>query len=223
MAGDQVEKAKGRGRIYVHGAGILQDFLKPLFHGNCRCLFQNRWVQSTQATLIRLTRLTDTSLIVHWFTEDHGLVKTVARGARRPKSPFAGQLDLFFSGEIGFQRVRRGELHGLREVSIRHWREGLRKNYTSTLLAAYCCQVLESSVECEHPDPDLHDLLVRALDHIDANEPSLRALHHFERELARLLGISNQLRPAEQSLREVLGTLPSSRDDLIARLAPQER
>ena len=29
------------------------------------------------------------------------------------------------------------------------------------------------------------DLLDRALDHIDANEPSLRALLHFERELAR--------------------------------------
>ncbi len=177
-------------------------------------------VQSTQATLIRLTRLTDTSLIVHWFTEEHGLVKTVAKGARRPKSPFAGQLDLFFSGEIGFQRVRRGELHSLREVSIAHWREGLRRNYTSTLLAAYCCQVLESAVENEHPEPELHDLLVRALDHVDANEPSLRALRHFERELARLLGISNQLRPAHESLREVLGTLPASRDDLIERLSP---
>ena len=31
-------------------------------------------VQSTRATLIRLTRLTDTSLIVHWFTAVHGLV-----------------------------------------------------------------------------------------------------------------------------------------------------
>jgi DNA repair protein RecO (recombination protein O) len=177
-------------------------------------------MQSTQATLIRLTRLTDTSLIVHWFTEEHGLVKTVAKGARRPKSAFAGQLDLFFSGEIAFQRVRRGELHGLREVSIRNWREGLRKNYSSTLLAAYCCQVLEAAVENEHPEPELHDLLVRALDHIDANEPDLRALRHFERELARLLGVSNHERSAEQSLRDVLGTLPASREQLIERLSP---
>jgi DNA repair protein RecO (recombination protein O) len=177
-------------------------------------------VQSSQATLIRLTRLTDTSLIVHWFTEDHGLVKTVAKGARRPKSPFAGQLDLFFSGEITYQRVRRGELHGLREVSIRHWREGLRKNYTATLLASYCCQVLEAAVETEHPEPELHSLLVRALDHIDSCEASLRALLHYEKELARLLGISNFQRPAEQSLRDVLGSLPASREQLVERLSP---
>ena len=177
-------------------------------------------VQSTQATLIRLTRLTDTSLIVHWFTEDHGLVKTVAKGARRPKSSFAGQLDLFFSGEITFQRARRGELHSLREVSIRTWREGLRKNYTATVLAAYCCQLLESAVENEHPEPELHDLLCRALDHIEVTEPSLKALRHFERELARLLGITNHQRQADVSLRDVLGTLPASREELLERLSP---
>ena len=177
-------------------------------------------VQATQATLIRLTRLSDTSLIVHWFTTEHGLVKTVAKGARRPKSPFAGQLDLFFSGEITYQRARRGELHALREVSIRDWREGLRQNYTSTLLAAYCCQLLESAVEPEHPEPELHDLLARALDHIAIAGPSLRALRHFERELARLLGISNHQCQADLSLRDVLGSLPASREELLERLRP---
>ncbi|MBC8128464.1 MAG: DNA repair protein RecO [Gloeobacteraceae cyanobacterium ES-bin-144] len=177
-------------------------------------------MQSTQATLIRLTRLTDSSLIVHWFTGEHGLIKTVAKGARRPRSSFAGQLDLFFGGEISFQRAKRGDLHALREVSIEHWREGLRKNYTSTLLAAYCCELLESVVEPEHPDPELHDLLQRALDHLNATEPSLRAMRFFERELTRLLGISHHQRPAEYSLREVLGALPVSRDALLARLGP---
>lgn len=177
---------------------------------------------STQAILIRLTRLTDTSLIVHWFTEGHGLIKTVAKGARRPKSPFAGQLDLFFSGEISFQRARRGDLHGLREVFIAHWREGLRNNYTATLLAAYCCQLLEAAVEPEHPDPELHDLLERALDHLAATAPSLRALRHFERELVRLLGIARHPQPAEVSLRDLLGSLPATRDALLERLLPTD-
>lgn len=179
-------------------------------------------MQSTQAAIIRLTRLTDTSLIVHWFTEEHGLVKTVAKGARRPKSPFAGQLDLFFGGEITFQRAKRGELHGLREVSIRQWREGLRRNYSSTLFAAYCCQLLESAVEPEHPEPGLYDLLGRALDHADTVEPGLRALRHYERELARLLGISHDQRQAHLSLRDALGGLPSSRDELLERLSQSD-
>jgi len=155
---------------------------------------------------------------VHWFTEEYGLVKTVAKGARRAKSPFAGRLDLFFGGEITLQSARHGELHILREVSIRQWREGLRKNYSSTLLAAYCCQLLESAVEPEHPDPLLHDLLARALDHIEATEPSLRALRHFERELARMLGVSHHEQSADDSLRAAIGHLPASRGDLLERL-----
>jgi DNA repair protein RecO (recombination protein O) len=176
-------------------------------------------VQSTQAIVIRLTRLTDSSLIVHWFTADEGLVKTVARGARRPKSAFAGKLDLFFGGEIAVTRARRGDLHQLREVCIVDWREGLRRSYSATLLAAYCCQLLELAVEPEHPDPQLHDLLQRALDHIDTAPASLRALRHFETELARLLGIHQQRTDASLSLRDALGALPATRRELIERLS----
>jgi len=172
------------------------------------------------AIITRLTRLTDTSLIVHWFSEDHGLIKTVAKGALRPKSSFSGKLDLFFSGEIDFAHARRGELHGLREVVIEHWREGLRKNYNATLLAAYCCQLLETAVEPEHPDPPLYDLLHRALNHIDTSGASMRALLHFESELARLLGVAHQLQTAESVLRETLGRLPATRKDLTDRLSP---
>ncbi|MEY5020430.1 MAG: repair protein RecO [Verrucomicrobiota bacterium] len=175
-------------------------------------------VHPTRAIAIRLTRLSDTSLIVHWFTELHGLIKTVAKGARRAGSPFAGRLDLFFGGEIGYQSARKGELHALREVVIHDWREGLRKSYGSTLLAAYCCQLAESAVEPEQPEPQLYELLVRALNHLDTKEPSMRALLHFERELATILGIMHEKREAHRSLREALGSLPSTREELVARL-----
>ena len=172
------------------------------------------------AIITLLTRLSDTSLIVHWFSEDHGLIKTVAKGALRPKSSFAGKLDLFFGCEIDIAHARRGELHGLREVSILHWREGLRKNYNTTLLAAYCCQTLEAAVEPEHPDPPLYDLLVRALDHIDTTGASMRALLHFESELVRLLGVAHHQQTPESILRETLGRLPATRKDITDRLSP---
>lgn len=173
----------------------------------------------THAILIRLTRLTDTSLIVHWFTENHGLIKTVAKGARRPKSDFAGKLDLFFGGEILFQTARKGELHALREVAIHDWRQGLRTSYTRTLLAAYCCQLISAVVEPEHSEPAIHDLLQRALNHLNDSEPGLKALHHYEVELCRLLGISHDGRKAADSLGELIGRLPGDREELVERLS----
>ncbi len=177
-------------------------------------------VFATEAILIRTTRLTDTSLIVHWFTEREGLVKTVVKGALRPKSPFAGKLDLFFSGEISVARARKGELHVLREVSISSWREGLRRQYGSVLMAGYFCQLVEAGVEVEHSDAPLYDLLRRALDHLDAEEPSLRALVYFEKQLLEIFGISGGKAPAEEALREHLGSLPAARKQLMDRLAP---
>ncbi len=177
-------------------------------------------MQSIDAIVTRTTRLTETSLIVHWFTESQGLVKTVAKGARRAKSPFNGQIDLFFGGEITYTRSPRSDLHTLREVAIHHWRQGLRRNYSTTLLAAYFCQLLEMAVEPEHPDATLHDLLKRALDHLDTTEPTLRALRHFESELARLLGVSHHRQSPDASLKEALGQLPATRNDLMERLSP---
>ena len=159
-------------------------------------------MHATRATILRLTKLTDSSLIVTWLSGEHGLIKTVAKGARRPKSPFAGSIDLFFGGDVVFERARRGDLHQLREVSVRAWGGG--------------------AVEPGHPDDALHDLLDRALDHLDAEPASFRALRHFERELARLLGVSHRERAADESLGELLGRLPATRQALIERLCPDE-
>lgn len=175
-------------------------------------------MHQTPAILIRLTKLTDTSLIIHWFTAEHGLVKTVAKGARRPASPFAGKLDLFFGADISFARAQRGELHTLREVAVGCWREGLRRDYASTLLGAYFCQLLELAVEPEHPEPALFDLLRRALDHVAEQPPSLRALRHFESELARLLGVLHGHHEADACLTEALGPLPGNRKILLETL-----
>jgi len=176
-------------------------------------------MEQSHGILIRLTKLTDTSFIVHWFTEHAGLIKTVANGARRPGSPFAGKLDLFFGAEIVWSPAKRGELHPLKEVAVDAWRTGLRKSYLTTLLAGYCCRLLEQSVEPGHPEPTLFDLLKRALDHIDSAGASQRALDHYERELARLLGVANEYRTSEAALQEALGDLPAIRRDLIERLS----
>lgn len=175
-------------------------------------------MESTAAILLRLTRLTESSLIVTWYGENCGLIKTVAKGARRRGSPFAGKLDLFFGAEIGYARARRGDLHALREVAVSDWRQQLRTTYGSTLLAAYFCQMVEQAVEPEHPDAAMHDLLHRALEHVDQKGPSMKAFLHFEREVARLLGVANDPRGAAGALAEAIGRLPSTRSDLIERL-----
>ncbi len=147
-------------------------------------------METTRAILLRKTRLGDTSLILTWLTSDHGKIKTVAKGSLRPKNPFAGMLDLFFDCEITYARSKKTELHNLRETRLRHTRDGIRNDYPRLALASYFIELIEHSTEHDHPAPELHDLLARALDHLDQKPATRRALLHFEKELTRHLGIA---------------------------------
>ena len=71
-----------------------------------------------QGTIIRRIPLTESSMIVTWCTKDHGLLKTVAKGARRPKSQFSGKLDLFYEAEFEIIRSKKTDLHNLKEIKI---------------------------------------------------------------------------------------------------------
>ncbi len=175
-------------------------------------------MNSTPAILLRRARLSDTSWIITWLTEGAGRVKTAAKGARRPRSPFAGKLDLFFLEEISFTLSRKSDLHTLREVVLIEPFEGLRADFLRTELAAYFVELIELVTEPEQPVPELFDLLLRALRHLNTAKPALRSLLHFESELVRLLGIHGQpgVTPAV-AIGRAYHTIPSPRAGLLKR------
>jgi DNA repair protein RecO (recombination protein O) len=177
-------------------------------------------LETTTAILLRKTKLSDTSLIITWFTEGHGRLKTVAKGARRPKSSFAGKLDLFFEAEISFARSKKSELHTLREVMLKNPREGLRKSFQQVQLASYFVELVELVTETDHSAPELYDLLKRGLDYLETHPPTKRAMLHFESELSRLLGIHDkkETSPAH-AIGRIHGRLPAGRQELVAKLA----
>jgi DNA repair protein RecO (recombination protein O) len=183
-------------------------------------------VESTEAILIRKRKFGDTSLIVSWCTESFGCVQTVAKGARRPKSPFAGKLDLFFEAEISIVRSRKSDLHTLTEVVLKNPFAGIRSNYLRTQTAAYFVELIEICTERDHREPELFKLLRRAFGYLDVNDPTQRAVSHFETELARIAGVhdSKKLKadPAF-ALGNLFGRLPLSRTPLLKRLAAEAK
>src|SRR5438132_9765526 len=146
-------------------------------------------MESTAAILLRKRKFSDTSLIVSWCTESLGCVQTMAKGARRPKSPFGGKLDLFFEAEISIVLSRKSDLHTLTEVVLRNPFGGIRSKYLRTQTAAYFVELIELCTERDHREPELFALLRRAFGYLDANDPNLRVAAYFETELARITGV----------------------------------
>jgi DNA repair protein RecO (recombination protein O) len=83
-------------------------------------------IETATGLILRTRPLTETSLIVHWLTPELGRIATVAKGARRTKSPFAGKLDLFYAADFSFSRSRRSDLHTLREVKLNETHGAIR-------------------------------------------------------------------------------------------------
>lgn len=175
-------------------------------------------METTNAILLRKRKLSDTSLIVVWCTESLGCIETVAKGARRPKSVFAGKLDLFFEVEIQIKRSRRSSLHTLTEVVLRNPFAGIRESYQRMQTASHFVQWIELSTELEHPAPELFELLRRAFGFLDAQDANLRAVRHFEAELARFAGVHDaailKSDPAA-ALAALFGRMPRGRAALL--------
>jgi DNA repair protein RecO (recombination protein O) len=162
--------------------------------------------------LIRRIRFSDNSLILTWFSDQQGKLKTIAKGALRKNSPFAGKLDLFFHAEFIVAFSRRSELHTLREIS-------LRETFGEIRTDSYFAALVEEVTEPEHPVPELYDLLLRAYRYLLTHSLDRHGLAFFEFELCRILGIATEdLDSSAARLLDVFGRLPDFRRELLTKM-----
>jgi DNA repair protein RecO (recombination protein O) len=152
--------------------------------------------ESATGIILRTRPLTETSLIVHWLTPDFGRIATVAKGARRPKSPFLGKLDLFYEVDFSFSRSRHSDLHNLREVSVRKLHGAIREDILKLSQAAYAAAFIELATETETPLPSAFELLRGFLDCLCQQKPSPQLVFAFELKLLRDLGLDPDLEKA---------------------------
>ena len=125
--------------------------------------------------------------MVTWFTREHGKVKTLAKGARRPKGPFQGKLDLFYEDELVWLRSRRSELHLLHDCFLVEPHAGLRRSVPQLTVASYVCELVEAAVGAEDANPVIYGLLQEMLGR-SAGRAEAVVLIWFELQLLRLSG-----------------------------------
>ena len=150
-------------------------------------------VERTQGLILRTRPLAETSLIVQWLTPGAGRIATVAKGARRPNSPFRGKLDLFYLADFSFSRSRRSDLHTLREVLLRETHAALREQLAYLRQACYCAALIEQTTETETPLPMSFRLMTDLLNHLPKQPPQPQTIFTFELKLLNELGLKPDL------------------------------
>ncbi len=175
-------------------------------------------MEQTEAILIRKQAWSDTSLIAMWLTPTHGKVRTLARAARRPGSPMAGKLDLFYRAEIAFAVSSRTSLHALREVNLLEAFDP--PSVSSVFLCGYFAELADAATEAGQPAPEIYSLLARGVAHLRVREGSLRALEHFESELCRVLGVQDEQSHPLACIESYCGRIPASRGPALRMIRP---
>ncbi len=171
----------------------------------------------TKALLLRRYRFSETSFVIVWLTQEYGKIKTTVRSAMASGKGVAGRLELFSEGEIGFKLSKKSELHSLTEmVSLNSWR--LPPRYHTLLAASYFSELCDLVLEPFHPVPEIYHLLQRAFLFLQQQMPTRRAIEHFEKELAKALGVYDPSRSSFGALQELLPQVPRSREELFKKV-----
>src|SRR5476649_123041 len=130
----------------------------------------------------------NTSLIVRCLSRQAGRLTFMAKGVTRPKSPFAGTLDLFYLGDFLYAPARTGEMHTLREVKLVEAHLGLRRSYANLMAAQYFAELIETVTEPATPVIDEYELFAKAVTYLCENDISRRAMERFEERILALAG-----------------------------------
>jgi len=177
-------------------------------------------IETASGVVLRTRPLTETSVIVHWLTPALGRLATVAKGARRPKSPFRGKIDLFYLADFSFTRSRRSELHSLREVGLRETHQALRQELAYLEQASYCAALIEQTTETETPLPVIFELMSGFLIALPKHAPQSQLVFAFELKLLHELGMNPDLNQARLTpgSKKIAKALTEGTWDSVSRL-----
>ena len=144
--------------------------------------------EQTTAIVLRTIEFSETSLIVTLLTRDFGRLSAIAKGARRPKGPFEGSLDLLAVCRVVVIRKSGDALDLLTEAKLQRRFRGAEKSLTRLHAGYYIAEMLRLHTDIHDPHCDVYDLAIAALHQIDGTGDVASTLAHFDAQSLRMLG-----------------------------------
>ena len=136
----------------------------------------------------------ESSLVAHVLTRNHGRVHVLAKGAYRTTSRYFAVLDLFDELELEWDHSPRRELNNLRAGSIRVRRRAITRDLASFRVALTELELANLAARDASPDRELYDLLSDSFDALETGaEPAELELVRFELAFLGHLGLAPAL------------------------------
>lgn len=144
--------------------------------------------EQTLAVVLRTVEFSETSLIVTLLTKDLGQVSAIAKGARRPKDPFEGSLDLLAVCRVVIIRKNNDSLDLLTEAKLHRRFRGADHSLERLYGGYYVAEMLRLLLVDHEPHSDVFDLTISVLQQLDGTGPVASSLAFFDLQILRMLG-----------------------------------
>ncbi len=145
--------------------------------------------EQTDAIILRVYPWSETSCIANIYTRDFGKLSVLAKGARRPKSPFEAALDLLSICRVVFISKSSDALDILTEAKLqKRFRAGSR-DLLRLYAGYYVAELIDRLTDKGDRQPEIFQLAVATLQTLEHAQFDVRAIVlRFELQMLRLVG-----------------------------------
>lgn len=160
----------------------------------------------TEALVLRTYRLAEADKIVVCLTRDAGVVRGVARGARRLKSRFGAGLEPFTLVSLSFYAKEGRELVSIRSAEIQRSYFKLARDSETVAALEYLCELALEFAPPHEPNEKLFRMVRACLEAV-AEAPELIHAHtrYYELWTLKLSGFLPELRACASCRRSLQG------------------
>jgi len=146
-----------------------------------------------QAVCLRHWDFSETSQTVSLLLREHGVVRGLAKGAKRERGRFSGGIDVLTAGEV-VAIVKPGrQLATLTDWFLRTSWTIVRRDLTANRIGLYAVDLIHQLLAEHDPHPQLFDALINMLDQVQTKENPWLALLRFQWTLLNDTGYAPQL------------------------------
>lgn len=145
--------------------------------------------EQSEAIILRTFAWSETSLIANIYTRDFGKLAVIAKGARRPKSPFEAALDLLSLCRVVFISKSGDALDILTEAKLQQRFRAGSRDLLRLYAGYYVAELLERLTDKGDKQPEIFDLAVATLQALAQPELDVKGIVlRFELQMLRCVG-----------------------------------
>ena len=125
---------------------------------------------TTNAVVLKAIAYSDTSLIVRLFTEDHGKVTVIAKGAKRSKSPFGSSLEPMNNLQVNYYHKETRDIQLLKETSLEQTLFNIRGNMTKITIGFAIIEIMDKTSRENDANHILFRLVTRIITSLEKSK-----------------------------------------------------